>query len=349
MKIFLKNGGFSFEIFFVCDKLIVRFTKEKKYMKKWKKLLFCIFLLPVIFVMSGCTPFGGDSTLTTEQTQESTTDQTESEGENQKPQQPVNPDHETDENEKPNEDTIQPEKPNGDMAEPENPAEEEKPAQPDSSNKPDNETPEPENPSDDENVTQPEEPTEPEEKPTVPEVPGEDLTQPDKPSEDATQPENPDGDMAKPEIPAEPESPEEKPTKPEENQFFIVDFEVKCFDSTTAAIQKSDTPMSISAMYPDIQIQSNDGILFFVEDDFNSQYAIHFKHSHEKEICTTLENGKQVLEFDIYYSIPFCQSTIFVNGNAIASLPFTVGFEKMTVRVEVFSNSTFTLDLTAIM
>ena len=60
-------------------------------MKKMEKLLFCIFLLPVIFVMSGCTPFGGDSTLTTEQTQESTTDQTESEGENQESQQPVQP------------------------------------------------------------------------------------------------------------------------------------------------------------------------------------------------------------------------------------------------------------------
>ena len=275
-------------------------------MKKWKKLLFCIFLLPVIFVMSGCTPFGGDSTLTTEQTQESTTDQTEPEGENQQPQQPAIPDHEADENEKPSE---------------------EKPTQPDSSNKPEGDTPEPEKPSDDENVTQPEEPSEPEDQPTVPEVPGEDLTQPEEPTQ-----------------------PEEKPTQPEENQFFIVDFEVKCFDSTMAAIQKSDTPMSISAMYPDIQIQSNDGILFFVDDYLNaSQYAIHFKHSHEKEICTTLENGAQVLEFDIYYSIPFCQSTIFVNGNAVASLPFTVGFEKMTVRVEVFSNSTFTLDLTAIM
>ena len=327
-------------------------------MKKWKKLLFCIFLLPVIFVMSGCTPFGGDSTSPQDQIEETTQDQIESEGENQESQQPVNPDHETDENEKPSE---------------------EKPTQPDSSELPDNDTPEPENPSNDENVTQPEEPTEPEEKPTVPEVPGEDLTQPEKPSEDTTrpeepsepedqptvpevpgedltqpeepnedtiQPENPDEDMTEPEIPAE----EEKPTQPEENQFFIVDFEVKCFDSTTAAIQKSDTPMSISAMYPDIQIQSNDGILFFVDDYFNtSQYAIHFKHSHEKEICTTLENGKQVLEFDIYYSIPFCQSSIFVNGNAVASLPPTEGFEKMTVRVEVFSNSTFTLDLTAIM
>ena len=319
-------------------------------MKKWKKLLFCIFLLPVIFVMSGCTPFGGDSTLTTEQTQESTTDQTESEGENQQPQQPVNPDHETDENEKPNEGTIQPENPDGDMAKPEIPAEpespEEKPTKPDSSNKPDGDTPEPEKPNEDENVTQPEKPSEPADQPTVPEVPGEDLTQPEKPNEGTIQPENPDGDMAEPEIPAE----EEKPTQPEENQFFVVDFEVKCFDSTTAAIQKFDTPMSISTMYPDIQIQSNDGILFFVDDYLNaSQYAIHFKHSREKEICTTLENGKQVLEFDIYYSIPFCQSTIFVNGNAVASLPFTVGFEKMTVRVEVFSNSTFTLDLTAIM
>ena len=321
-------------------------------MKRWKKLLFCIFLLPVIFVMSGCTPFGGDSISPQDQIEETTQDQIESEGENQKPQQPVNPDHETDENEKPNEGTIQPENPDGDMAKPEIPAEpdipteEEKPTKPDSSNKPDGDTPEPEKPSDDENLTQPEkpnedttrpeEPSEPEDQPTVPEVPGEDLTQP----------ENPDGDMTEPEIPTE----EEKPTQPEENQFFVVDFEVKCFDSTPAAIQKSDTPMSISAMYPDIQIQSNDGILFFVDDDFNaSQYAIHFKHSHEKEICTTLENGKQVLEFDIYYSIPFCQSTIFVNGNAIASLPFTVGFEKMTVRVEVFSNSTFTLDLTAIM
>ncbi len=318
-------------------------------MKKWKKLLFCIFLLPVIFVMSGCTPFGGDSTLTTEQTQESTTDQTEPEGENQQPQQPVNPDHETDENEKPSEpadqptvpeepdeDLTQPENPDEDMTESEIPAEEEKPTKPDSSNKPDGDTPEPENPSDDENLTQPEKPSEPTDQPTVPEVPGEDLTQP----------ENPDGDMAEPENPAE----EEKPTQPEENQFFIVDFEVKCFDSTMAAIQKFDTPMSISTMYPDIQIQSNDGILFFVDDYLNaSQYAIHFKHSHEKEICTTLENGAQVLEFDIYYSIPFCQSTIFVNGNAVALLPFTVGFEKMTVRVEVFSNSTFTLDLTAIM
>ena len=322
-----------------------------------------IFLLPVIFVMSGCTPFGGDSTLTTEQTQESTTDQTESEGENQKPQQPANPDHEADENEKPNEekptqpdsselpdnDTPEPENPSNDenVTQPEEPTEpEEKPTKPDSSNKPDGDTPEPEKPSDDENVTQPEEPTEPEEKPTVPEVPGEDLTQPEKPNEGTIQPENPDGDMAEPEIPAE----EEKPTQPEENQFFVVDFEVKCFDSTTAAIQKFDTPMSISTMYPDIQIQSNEGVLFFVDDYLNaSQYAIHFKHSHEKEICTTLENGAQVLEFDIYYSIPFCQSTIFVNGIAVASLPFTVGFEKMTVRVEVFSNSTFTLDLTAIM
>ena len=94
MKIFLKNSGFSFEIFFMCDKLIVRFTKEKKYMKKWKKLLFCIFLLPVIFVMSGCTPFGGDSTSPQDQIEETTQDQIESEGENQESQQPVNPDHE---------------------------------------------------------------------------------------------------------------------------------------------------------------------------------------------------------------------------------------------------------------
>ena len=306
-------------------------------MKKWKKLLFCIFLLPVIFVMSGCSPFGGDSTLTTEQTQESTTDQTGAEGENQKPQQPVNPGYETDENEKPSEDLSQPENPDEDMTEPEIPVKpegpEESPTQPDSSEVPDGDTPEPEKPSDDENVTQPEEPSEPDNQPTVPEVPGEGTTQPG----------NPDGDMNESEIPAEPES-------PEENQFFIVDFEVKCFDSTMAAIQKFDTPMSTSTMYPDIQIQSNEGVLFFVDDYLNaSQYAIHFKHSHEKEICTTLENGAQVLEFDIYYSIPFCQSTIFVNGNAVASLPFTVGFEKMTVRVEVFSNSTFTLDLTAIM
>ena len=116
----------------MCDILFMFYKKEKKYMKKWKKLLFCIFLLPVIFVMSGCTPFGGDSTSPQDQIEETTQDQIESEGENQESQQPVNPDHEANENDKPNEDTTQPENPDGDITEPEIPAAEEKPTQPDS-------------------------------------------------------------------------------------------------------------------------------------------------------------------------------------------------------------------------
>lgn len=252
-------------------------------MKYLKNLFVLIFILPIVFVMVGCTGANGNSTTSPDQIEETL------------------PDDPAPNDDNPDEPSIsEPETP---PAEPETPVEPEEPAKP--------ETP-----------VEPEEPVEPSE----PEIP--------------VEPEEPE----KPESPVEPEEPID------ENKAFKINFEITAFDSTMVMTEKIETPMSISSRYPDIKIESNDGILFFVDDMFNgSQYAIHFKNDFEKEIYTTEENGIQILEFDVHYQSPFTSSAIMLNGNLVANLPMVMGFETISLRIEISSDSTFTLDLTAIM
>lgn len=174
---------------------------------------------------------------------------------------------------------------------------------------------------------------------TLPDDPAPNDDNPDEPS--ISEPETP---------PAEPETPVEPEEPIDENKAFKINFEITALDSTMVMTEKIETPMSISSRYPDIKIESNDGILFFVDDMFNgSQYAIHFKNDFEKEIYTTEENGIQILEFDVHYQSPFTSSAIMLNGNLVANLPMVMGFETISLRIEISSDSTFTLDLTAIM
>ena len=171
---------------------------------------------------------------------------------------------------------------------------------------------------------------------------------PNTPEETPSEPE--------PEIPSESEEPTDpdtptEPETPEENAFYTVDFELLSYSMDPNVVKKYETPMTVMTFYPDIQIESNDGLLFFV-DEFSyggGQYAIHFKNDFEKEICTTEENGTQILEFDVHYQ-SYTPCAIMINGSLVAKLqPTTFGFEKASFKIEISSDSTFTLDLTAMM
>ena len=264
-------------------------------MKYLRKLIALVFILPVVFIMVGCT--GPQSTAPANPGQvEETLPDNSSESSSDNSSEVDNDEAVNDEND-------------------------------DDDNQPENTEPSDEN-ADDQKPAEPSQPEEPVE-PSEPETP--------------VEPEDPKN----PEEPVEPVEPEEPV---DENKAFKINFEITAFDSTMIMTEKIETPMSISSRYPDIKIESNDGILFFVDDMFNgSQYAIHFKNDFEKEIYTTEENGIQILEFDVHYQSPFTSSAIMLNGNLVANLPMVMGFETISLRIEISSDSTFTLDLTAIM
>ena len=288
-------------------------------MKYLRKLIAFIFILPVVFIMVGCT--GPQSTAPANPGQvEETLPDNSSESSSDNSSEVDNDEAVNDEN---GDDDNQPEitEPSDEAADDQKPAEPEAPTEPEAPEELPSQ-PEIENPS------EPEVPNTPEETPSEPE--------PEIPSE-SEEPTDPD-------TPAEPEA-------PEENAFYTVDFELLSYSMDPNVVKKYETPMTVMTFYPDIQIESNDGLLFFV-DEFSyggGQYAIHFKNDFEKEICTTEENGTQILEFDVHYQ-SYTPCAIMINGSLVAKLqPTTFGFEKASFKIEISSDSTFTLDLTAMM
>lgn len=287
-------------------------------MKYLRKLITLIFILPVVFIMVGCT--GPQSTAPANPGQvEETLPDNSSESSSDNSSEVDNDESVNDEN---GDDDNQPEitEPSDEAADDQKPAEPEAPTEPEAPEELPSQ-PEIENPS------EPEVPNTPEETPSEPE--------PEIPSE-SEEPTDPD-------TPAEPET-------PEENAFYTVDFELLSYSMDPNVVKKYETPMTVMTFYPDIQIESNDGVLFFVDEfSYGGQYAIHFKNDFEKEICTTEENGTQILEFDVHYQ-SYTPCAIMINGSLVAKLqPTTFGFEKASFKIEISSDSTFTLDLTAMM
>lgn len=322
-------------------------------MKYLRKLIALVFILPVVFIMVGCAgpqstapanPGQVEETLP-DNSSESSSDNSSEVGNDEAVNDENDDDDNQPENTEPSDENADDQKP-AEPSQPEEPGTPSQPIEPDSSQDDNVDEDRLEGESDKTDTDNPESPAEPEtpvepEEPAKPETP----VEPEEPVE-----------PSEPEIPVEPEEPEkpESPVEPEEpideNKAFKINFEITAFDSTMVMTEKIETPMSISSRYPDIKIESNDGILFFVDDMFNgSQYAIHFKNDFEKEIYTTEENGIQILEFDVHYQSPFTSSAIMLNGNLVANLPMVMGFETISLRIEISSDSTFTLDLTAIM
>lgn len=334
-------------------------------MKYLRKLIALIFILPVVFIMVGCT--GPQSTAPANPGQvEETLPDNSSESSSDNSSEVDNDEAVNDEN---GDDDNQPEitEPSDEAADDQKPAEPSQPEEPDTPSQPtepdssqddnDAET-DTEDETDNENNENPEPPVEPE-APTEPETPEELPSQPE--IENPSEPEVPNTpeetpSEPEPEIPSESEEPTApdtpaEPEAPEENAFYTVDFELLSYSMDPSVVEKKETPMSVMTLYPDIQIESNDGILFLV-DEFvygGGQYAIHFKNDFEKEICTTEENGTQILEFDVHYQ-SYTPCAIMINGSLVAKLqPTTFGFEKASFKIEISSDSTFTLDLTAMM
>lgn len=282
-------------------------------MKYLRKLIAFIFILPVVFIMVGCT--GPQSTAPANPGQvEETLPDNSSESSSDNSSEVDNDEAVNDEN---GDDDNQPEitEPSDEAADDQKPAEPSQPEEPDT----------------------PSQPTEP------------DSSQDDNDAETDTEDETDNENNENPEPPVEPEAPTE-PETPEENAFYTVDFELLSYSMDPNVVKKYETPMTVMTFYPDIQIESNDGVLFFVDElMYSGQYAIHFKNDFEKEICTTEENGTQILEFDVHYQ-SYTPCAIMINGSLVAKLqPTTFGFETASFKIEISSDSTFTLDLTAIM
>ena len=334
-------------------------------MKYLRKLIAFIFILPVVFIMVGCTGPQSTAPANPGQVEETLPDNSsESSSDNSSEvdnDEAVNDENDDDDNQpentEPSDENADDQKP-AEPSQPEEPDTPSQPTEPDSSQDDNDAETDPEDETDNENNDNPEQPAEPE-APTEPEAPEELPSQPE--IETPSEPEVPSApeetpSEPEPEIPSEPEVPTDpdtpaQPETPEENVFYTVDFELLSYSMDPNVVKKYETPMTVMTFYPDIQIESNDGLLFFV-DEFSyggGQYAIHFKNDFEKEICTTEENGTQILEFDVHYQ-SYTPCAIMINGSLVAKLqPTTFGFEKASFKIEISSDSTFTLDLTAIM
>ena len=334
-------------------------------MKYLRKLIAFIFILPVVFIMVGCTGPQSTAPANPGQVEETLPDNSsESSSDNSSEvdnDEAVNDENGDDDNQpeitEPSDEAADDQKP-AEPSQPEEPGTPSQPTEPDSSQDDNDAETDPEDETDNENNDNPEQPAEPE-APTEPEAPEELPSQPE--IENPSEPEVPNTpeetpSEPEPEIPSESEEPTDpdtpaEPETPEENAFYTVDFELLSYSMDPRVVKKYETPMSVMTFYPDIQIESNDGILFLV-DEFSyggGQYAIHFKNDFEKEICTTEENGTQILEFDVHYQ-SYTPCAIMINGSLVAKLqPTTFGFEKVSFKIEISSDSTFTLDLTAMM
>lgn len=334
-------------------------------MKYLRKLIAFIFILPVVFIMVGCTGPQSTAPANPGQVEETLPDNSsESSSDNSSEvdnDEAVNDENGDDDNQpeitEPSDEAADDQKP-AEPSQPEEPGTPSRPTEPDSSQDDNDAETDPEDETDNENNDNPEQPAEPE-APTEPEAPEELPSQPE--IENPSEPEVPNTpeetpSEPEPEIPSESEEPTDpdtpaEPEAPEENAFYTVDFELLSYSMDPNVVKKYETPMTVMTFYPDIQIESNDGLLFFV-DEFSyggGQYAIHFKNDFEKEICTTEENGTQILEFDVHYQ-SYTPCAIMINGSLVAKLqPTTFGFEKASFKIEISSDSTFTLDLTAMM
>lgn len=334
-------------------------------MKYLRKLIAFIFILPVVFIMVGCTGPQSTAPANPGQVEETLPDNSsESSSDNSSEvdnDESVNDENDDDDNQpentEPSDENADDQKP-AEPSQPEEPGTPSQPTEPDSSQDDNDAETDTEDETDNENNETPEPPVEPE-APTEPEAPEELPSQPD--IENPSEPEVPNTpeetpSEPEPEIPSESEEPTDpdtptEPETPEENAFYTVDFELLSYSMDPNVVKKYETPMTVMTFYPDIQIESNDGILFLV-DEFvygGGQYAIHFKNDFEKEICTTEENGMQILEFDVHYQ-SYSPCAIMINGSLVAKLqPTTFGFEKVSFKIEISSDSTFTLDLTVIM
>ena len=334
-------------------------------MKYLRKLIAFIFILPVVFIMVGCTGPQSTAPANPGQVEETLPDNSsESSSDNSSEvdnDEAVNDENGDDDNQpeitEPSDEAADDQKP-AEPSQPEEPGTPSRPTEPDSSQDDNDAETDPEDETDNENNDNPEQPAEPE-APTEPEAPEELPSQPE--IENPSEPEVPNTpeetpSEPEPEIPSESEEPTDpdtpaEPETPEENAFYTVDFELLSYSMDPNVVKKYETPMTVMTFYPDIQIESNDGLLFFV-DEFSyggGQYAIHFKNDFEKEICTTEENGTQILEFDVHYQ-SYTPCAIMINGSLVAKLqPTTFGFEKVSFKIEISSDSTFTLDLTAMM
>lgn len=334
-------------------------------MKYLRKLIAFIFILPVVFIMVGCTGPQSTAPANPGQVEETLPDNSsESSSDNSSEvdnDEAVNDENGDDDNQpeitEPSDEAADDQKP-AEPSQPEEPGTPSQPTEPDSSQDDNDAETDPEDETDNENNDNPEQPAEPE-APTEPEAPEELPSQPE--IETPSEPEVPSApeetpSEPEPEIPSESEEPTDpdtpaEPEAPEENAFYTVDFELLSYSMDPRVVTKYETPMTVMTFYPDIQIESNDGLLFFV-DEFSyggGQYAIHFKNDFEKEICTTEENGTQILEFDVHYQ-SYTPCAIMINGSLVAKLqPTTFGFEKASFKIEISSDSTFTLDLTAMM
>ena len=334
-------------------------------MKYLRKLIAFIFILPVVFIMVGCTGPQSTAPANPGQVEETLPDNSsESSSDNSSEvdnDEAVNDENGDDDNQpeitEPSDEAADDQKP-AEPSQPEEPGTPSQPTEPDSSQDDNDAETDPEDETDNENNDNPEQPAEPE-APTEPEAPEELPSQPE--IENPSEPEVPSApeetpSEPEPEIPSESEEPTDpdtpaEPETPEENAFYTVDFELLSYSMDPNVVKKYETPMTVMTFYPDIQIESNDGLLFFV-DEFSyggGQYAIHFKNDFEKEICTTEENGTQILEFDVHYQ-SYTPCAIMINDSLVAKLqPTTFGFEKVSFKIEISSDSTFTLDLTAMM
>ena len=334
-------------------------------MKYFRELIAFIFILPVVFIMVGCTGPQSTAPANPGQVEETLPDNSsESSSDNSSEvdnDEAVNDENGDDDNQpeitEPSDEAADDQKP-AEPSQPEEPGTPSRPTEPDSSQDDNDAETDPEDETDNENNDNPEQPAEPE-APTEPEAPEELPSQPE--IENPSEPEVPNTpeetpSEPEPEIPSESEEPTDpdtpaEPEAPEENAFYTVDFELLSYSMDPRVVKKYETPMSVMTIYPDIQIESNDGLLFFVDELMygGGQYAIHFKNDFEKEICTTEENGTQILEFDVHYQ-SYTPCAIMINGSLVAKLqPTTFGFETASFKIEISSDSTFTLDLTVIM
>ncbi len=179
----------------------------------------------------------------------------------------------------------------------------------------------------------------------------------DKPSDSGSSennPDNPDGEGDK-DNSGEEANPSDEETDPsdEENnpsdeetdpatESYKISFEIEnC--GIPVIVEKFDNPSNVVSLFPEAIFSSNIGEVYYIENILD-KYAIHFLNQKDGEICTTEIDGKQYLEFELYYS-NWSDFEIIINDYAQTIERNDGGISNISFKFEIKQNSSFTLNL----
>ena len=198
-------------------------------------------------------------------------------------------------------------------------------------------------------------------------LPGEDSE--NNPALDNDQDIETDQDTEAPEIPDDSDDTQEDesinedqtetPSEPEEKPSSIYNISFEMMSLEELPIQEIfNNPQEVSNVFPEITLDSNNGILYYAETFSMDRFAIHFKNKDGLNITTVEENGEMHLKFDIFVQT-FCLPSLSINiNNETITTDLTTMdhiynmascIYKITYDLKITEDTKITLDLTNLM